>query len=165
MTVFGIARSRWCDGVYAHCMRWWGLVVVVLILCAGCASRAEPAAHRFQSPGADVTATDSDNAGHVQLRVGQILDIVLADDYETTHCQWHDQQGYKWEVLEPLGQQYEPHKKPPEGSGDGTFTSRYRATGAGTVQVRLSEEDNANPPRIARQFSIVVDVTTDSINS
>lgn len=144
-------------------MRWWGLVAV-LVVSAGCASQAEPAARHFQSPGADVTVTDSDNAGRVQLRVGQVLDIVLSDDYETTHCQWHDLQGYKWEVLRPLGQQYEPHTMPPEGSG-GTSTSRYRATGAGTVQVRLSEEDNAYPPRVALQFSIVVDVTTDSINS
>ena len=47
-----------------------------LLLVAGCS--LEP----------DVTATDSDNNHHIQLKSGDVFDIVLADDYATT-CSRH----------------------------------------------------------------------------
>jgi hypothetical protein len=37
-----------------------------------------------------LTATESDNNHHVQLKRGDVFDIVLADDYATTGCQWRD---------------------------------------------------------------------------
>ncbi len=40
------------------------------------------------APQPDVIATDDDNGGHVQVRSGQLFDIVLADDYDQTGCQW-----------------------------------------------------------------------------
>ncbi|ORA63891.1 MULTISPECIES: hypothetical protein [Mycobacteroides] len=148
-------------------MRGWGLAVL-LVGAVGCSSPVEqvsPSRTPVSSPGADVVATDFDNGGRVQLRVGQVFDIVLADDYETTNCQWHDKNGYDWAVLQPLGSLYDPHKKPPDGSQNATYTSRFTAKGPGAVHVTLSEEDNAYPPRVARSFSIDVDVTTESVNS
>lgn len=150
-------------------MHWTAETVAIGLLLAavGCSSgpdrtvtdRVQP----FQSAGADVTATLADNGGHIQLRVGQVFDIVLDNDYDTTRCQWHDKHGYEWAILTPLGQRYEPQQKPPDGADGGTYTSRYRATGPGTVHLTLSEEDNAYPPRVARRFAI--DVTVESINS
>jgi hypothetical protein len=51
-------------------------------LVAGCA------------PQPDVTAKDSDNGRQIQLHSGQLFDIVLADDYKTSKCQWRDNQHY-----------------------------------------------------------------------
>lgn len=35
----------------------------------------------------DVIAPDTDSGGHLDLRVGQLFDIILADDYESEHNQ------------------------------------------------------------------------------
>jgi hypothetical protein len=103
-----------------------------------------------------VTANDSDNGGHVQIDRGQIFDIVLADDYAMSNCQWHDEEKYDFAILKYLGARYEPGRTPPGATGGGTFTSRYRATGAGTVHVTLVQEDNAN--HIARRYALDVTV-------
>ena len=42
------------------------------------------------APVPDVIATDNDNGGQVPLRTGDLLDIVLADDYDETGCQWRE---------------------------------------------------------------------------
>jgi hypothetical protein len=87
--------------------------VCLLLLVTGCRSEA------------DVTANDSDNGRHIQLNSGQTFDIVLADDYETSKCQWRDEETYDTTILEPLGQQYEPGRTPPGDTGGGTYTQRY----------------------------------------
>jgi hypothetical protein len=46
------------------------MVCWLVLIAAGCA------------PQPDVTATDADNDGHIELRSGQLFDIVLADDYD-----------------------------------------------------------------------------------
>jgi hypothetical protein len=63
---------------------------------------------------------------HIQLHSGQIFDIVLADDYETSKCQWRDEETYNTTILEPLGQRYEPGRTPPGDTGGGGGTGRYR---------------------------------------
>jgi hypothetical protein len=56
-------------------MRWKPLTALgFAVLVAGC------------SPQPDATATESDNNHHVQLKRGDVFDIVLADDYATTGC-------------------------------------------------------------------------------
>ncbi|CAM3409838.1 protease inhibitor I42 family protein [Mycobacterium intermedium] len=115
-----------------------------LLLVAGCSSA------RY------VTVNDSDNGRHIELKSGQTLDIVLADDYETSHHQWRDEQTYDTSVLEPLGMRFEPERKPPGGGEGGTFTSKYRAGRAGTVHVTLVQADNSD--HVARRFAIDVTV-------
>lgn len=120
-----------------------------LLLVAGC------------SPKADVTVHDSDNGRHIELTGGQLFDIVLADDYETSKCQWRDEQKYDTAVLKLLGSEYAPPRNPPSGGATGTFTSRYRAGSAGTVHVELVQEDQestANPPHVVRRYAIDVTV-------
>jgi hypothetical protein len=56
----------------------------------------------FSTGIADVTANDSDNGRHIQINSGQIFDIVVADDYETSKCQWRDEETYDTKILEPL---------------------------------------------------------------
>ncbi|MEV0669384.1 hypothetical protein [Mycobacterium sp. NPDC050441] len=102
-----------------------------------------------------MTATDDDNGGHVQLRSGQLFDIVLADDYDQTRCQWRQEHNSGPEAVEYLGQRYEPARKPPAGIGNGTNTTRYRAQQTGTARISLVESDNSD--RVCRRF--VVDVT------
>ena len=46
------------------------------------------------APQPDMVATDNDNGRHIQLRSGQVFDIVLADDYDQTGCQWRDEHGH-----------------------------------------------------------------------
>ncbi|OBH85038.1 MULTISPECIES: protease inhibitor I42 family protein [unclassified Mycobacterium] len=128
-------------------MRWkLALSSVFLLWVAGC------------SPEPDVTASDSDNGGHISINNGQLFDIVLADDYVTSHCQWHDEEKYDFAILRPLGQRYQPDRRPPGATSGGTFTSRYRAAGAGTVHVTLVQEDNGNPAHVVRRFALDVTV-------
>jgi hypothetical protein len=108
------------------------------------------------APQPDVTATDRDNGGHILLRSGQLFDIVLADDYDKTGCQWRDEQGYDDAVVHLLGQRYEPGRKPPNADGDGTNTDRYRAQQTGTVRVGLVESDNAG--KVCRRYAVEVTV-------
>lgn len=110
------------------------------------------------SPEPDVTAHDSDNGGHISIDSGQLFDIVLADDYASSNCQWHDEEKYDVAILKPLGVRYQPGRTAPGATGGGTFTGRYRAAGAGTVHVTLVQEDNANPPHVARRFALDVTV-------
>jgi hypothetical protein len=127
-------------------VRWkLAILSICLLLVVGCASKA------------DVTANDSDNGRSIQLNRGQILDIVVADDFERSRCQWRDEQKYDVEILEYLGARYEPGRTSPGAAGGGTYTSRYRAAAAGTVRVTLALEDNANPPRVVKRF--LLDVT------
>jgi hypothetical protein len=107
------------------------------------------------APQPDVVATDNDNGRHIQLRSGQLFDILLADDYDQTGCQWRDESGRDDAVVHLLGQRYEPHHPPPAGHGDGTNTERYAAQRPGTVIVRLVESDNGG--KVCRRY--VVDVT------
>jgi predicted secreted protein len=129
--------------------------VCLLLLVAGCGSES---LKNFFTGAADVTANDSDNGRHIQLNKGQIFDIVLADDYETSKCQWRDDETYDTTILEPLGQRYEPGRAPPGDTGGGTNTQRYKAARSGTVHVTLVQQDNANPPHVARRFALDVTV-------
>ncbi|WP_139272929.1 protease inhibitor I42 family protein [Mycobacterium paraffinicum] len=114
-----------------------------LLLVAGC---SEP----------DVSAHDSDNGGHVTIHTGDIFDIVLADDYQTSHCQWREEGASDGAILEYLGSRYQWDTTAPGAAG--SHTSRYRAVGAGTVRVRLVQEDNAN--HVARRYVLDVTVRT-----
>lgn len=107
---------------------------------------------------ADVTVTDPNNGGSAELRIGQILDIVLPDDYKTSKCQWSNGESSDETVLTPLGSRYEPDRTPPSGGAPGTSTSRFKATGAGTAHVTLTQQDNGNPARVVRHFAIDVNV-------
>ncbi|MBV8347328.1 MAG: hypothetical protein JOZ49_07295, partial [Mycolicibacterium sp.] len=90
--------------------------VCLLMVVAGCWSNL-----RSELLGsADVTANDSDNGRHVQLSSGQVLDIVLADDYETSKCQWFMEENYDETILKPLGSRYEPGRTSPGATGGGT---------------------------------------------
>ncbi len=112
------------------------------LLVAGCA------------PVPDVIATDNDNAGHIQLRTGQLFDIVLADDYDETGCQWRE--DLTPSVLAQLGQLYQSQRTPPAGNGHGTNTERYRVVDEGTAVVSLVESDNGG--RVCRRFAVTVTV-------
>ncbi len=110
------------------------------LLAAGCA------------PVPDVIATDNDNGGHIELRVGQLFDIVLADDHDQTGCQWREDPTSS--VVEWLGALYQPQRTPPAGDGNGTDTERYRVVGEGTTVVSLVESDNGG--RVCRRFLVTV---------
>jgi predicted secreted protein len=103
-----------------------------------------------------MVATDNDNGRHIQLRSGQVFDIVLADDYDQTGCQWRDEQGHNDAIVHLLGQRYQLHHAPPAGKGNGTNTERYQAQQTGTVQVRLVESDNAG--KVCRRYAVDVTV-------
>jgi predicted secreted protein len=114
------------------------------ILVVGCASQP------------DVIATDEDNGGHVEVRSGQLFDIVLADDYDQTGCQWREDHSSGAGIVEHVGQRYEWGREPPAGTGNGTNTMRYRAQQTGTVRISLVESDNAD--RVCRRFAVDVSV-------
>jgi hypothetical protein len=137
---------RWRLAIWSVCL---------LLLAAGCGSES---ARYFFTGGADVTANDSDNGRHIQLNSGQILDIVLADDYQTSKCQWRDEEKYDSTILDHLGYKYDPGRTSPGDNGRGTETERYKAAGAGTVHVTLVQENNAYPPHVARRFALDVTV-------
>lgn len=122
------------------------MALVSLLLAVGCSS------------GADVTAGDSDNGGHIELDTGDTFDIVIADDYATTNAQWRDEQHHDQTVLKNLGSKYEPNRTIPGSSIRGAFTSRYQATTPGMVRLTLAQEDNANPPHVARRYALDVTV-------
>ncbi|MDT5185266.1 MAG: inhibitor of cysteine peptidase [Mycobacterium sp.] len=126
----------------------WKIAVtsVFLLLAVGCSSRPH------------VTATDSDNGGHVQVDNGQVLDIVLPDDYKTSNAQWRDEQAYDSSVLKYLGSRYEPDRTAPGHTDAGIHTSRYEGSKSGIVHVTLVQEDNANPPNVVRCFAVVITV-------
>lgn len=117
-------------------------ILCLLLASAGCA------------PQPDVTATDHDNGGHILLRTGQLFDVVLADDYDNTGCQWRDEHGRDDAVVHLLGQRYEPGRKPPNGDGNNINTERYRALQTGATWVRLVESDNAG--KVCRRYAIEV---------
>lgn len=125
----------------------WAPVFVMLsgasLLAAGCA------------PVPDVIATDNDNGGHVQLRTGQLFDVVLADDHDETGCQWRE--DHTPAVMERLGSLYQPQRTPPAGNGHGTNTERYNVVDVGTAVVALVESDNGG--RVCRRFEVTVTVT------
>lgn len=126
-----------------------GLLKVAVLCClvlmaAGCA------------PQPDVIATDDDNGGHIQLRAGQLFDIVLADDYDVTGCQWREDHNSGPGTVEFLGQRYEPGRKPPAGNGNGTNTERYRARHTGTARIGLVESDNGG--KVCRRYAVTVTV-------
>lgn len=120
------------------------LVVVscAALVVAGCA------------PVPDAIATDNDNGGQVQLRTGQLFDIVLADDHDETGCQWREE--HTPNVLDRLGSLYQPQRPPPAGTGHGTNTERYRVRDQGTAVVSLVESDNGG--RVCRRFEVTVTV-------
>jgi hypothetical protein len=121
----------------------------LVLAAAGCA------------PQPDVVATDHDNGRHIQLRSGQLFDVVLADDYDQTRCQWRDEHGYDDAIVHLLGQQYQPHHPPTAGEGNGTNTERYEARQAGTVNIRLVESDNAG--KVCRRYAVDVTVGPRSV--
>lgn len=125
-------------------MRGVAIAAVGLVLVAGCA------------PQPDVTATASDNGHSVAVDAGDLFDIVLPDDYDTSMCQWHDKEGYDWAVLRPLGQRYEPYPANPGYRGVATYTGRYRAMSPGTVHVVLSQETNGG--HVCRKYDLDVTV-------
>jgi predicted secreted protein len=118
------------------------LLFVCLLLVAECST----------SP--DVEAHDSDNGGHVTIHKGDIFDIVLADDYQTSHCQWHEEGSPDGAILKYLGSRYQWDTKAP--NTPGVHTSRYQAVGAGTVHVGLVQEDNAH--NVERRYALDVTV-------
>ncbi|QNJ95775.1 hypothetical protein HZU40_17065 [Mycolicibacterium fluoranthenivorans] len=98
--------------------------------------------------GPDVTVTDADNGGHVTIDQGDILDVVLADDYEQSMAQWREDGPFDWNILKPLGSKYEP--------ATGRYTDRLQALGPGTVHLTLVQSDNSD--RVARRFAVDVTV-------
>ncbi|WP_431240917.1 protease inhibitor I42 family protein (plasmid) [Mycolicibacterium aichiense] len=110
------------------------------------------------SPQPDVTVTDSGNGGRVSVSVGQVLDIVLHDNYSTSKAQWRSEPAQD-DILNYLGSKYEPDKPPPGSTDVGVFTARYKAVKRGTVSVALVQEDNATPPRVVNHFSVDVTVS------
>jgi predicted secreted protein len=105
----------------------------------------------------DVTATDADAGGQVRVRQGQVLDIVLSDDYATSNAQWRDDDTHDDAVLHKLGSKYDPNQTVPGHTAFGTYTGRYQGAKAGTAHVTLVQEDDALPPHVVKRF--VVDVT------
>lgn len=112
------------------------------------------------APQPDVMATDDDNGGQVRVVSGQLFDIVLADDYDQTFCQWREERNDAPHVLEMLGSRYEPGRKPPVGVGNGTHTERYRAQKEGTTVVGLVESTNGG--HVCRRYSLTVTVSAPS---
>lgn len=110
-----------------------------LMLLAGCA------------PTPDVTATDADNGGHVEIAVGDVLDVLLADDYEKSKTQWSKEGTFDWDILKPLGSRYEPERVPPHGGDPGTYTERLQGESPGTVHLALVQSDNSG--RVSRRFA------------
>ena len=106
------------------------------------------------APVPDVIATDNDNGGQVPLRTGDLFDIVLADDYDETGCQWRE--DHTPNVLNRLGSLYESQRIPPAGTGHGTNTERYRVAAQGTEVVSLVESDNGG--RVCHRFEVTVTV-------
>lgn len=115
------------------------------------------------APRPDVIVTDDDAGGHVHARTGQLFDVVLADDYEDTGCQWRRSddvdapQRYDSEILPYLGQRYQPNHSPPARPDGATNTERYRAGEPGTTRVSLEESDNSG--KVCRRYAIDVTVT------
>lgn len=124
-------------------------LVLVAGLLGGCA------------PQPDVTATDNDNGGHVQIGSGQLFDIVLADDYDQTGCQWRDEHSSATDVVEYLGSRYQPARKPPAGTGNGTHTTRFRAQQQGTARIMLVESSNGG--KVCRRYGLDVTVGPPSL--
>ena len=87
------------------------LLTPALVLLAGC------------TPTPDVTITDADNGGHAEIRVGDVVDVLLADDYEKSKAQLRDDQPFDWNILKPLGSKYEPDP--------GTYTDRLEGKSPG----------------------------------
>lgn len=108
------------------------------------------------APRPDVMATDDDNGGQVHVLTGQLFDIVLADDYDQTSCQWREEHNDNPHVLEMLGSRYQWGRKPPTGVGNGTYTERYRATQEGTTRVSFVESTNGG--QVCRRYSLTVTV-------
>jgi hypothetical protein len=124
----------------------WPLVIAStsVVMLASCA------------PTPDVTATDADNGGHVEIRVGDVLDVLLADDYEKSKTQWSKEGTFDWDVLKPLGWRYEPERVPPHGGDPGTYTERLQGESPGTVHLAMVQSDNSG--RVSRRFAIDVTV-------
>jgi predicted secreted protein len=120
--------------------------VLCLLLAVGCSSQS------------DVTATDSDDGGHIEIDSGQVLDIVLPDDFASSNAQWRDEQAYDDTILESLGSRFEPDRTAAGHTTPGTYTGRYQGGKAGTVRVTLIQEDDANPSHVARRFTLGVTV-------
>lgn len=108
------------------------------------------------APQPDVMATDDDNGGQVHVLTGQLFDIVLADDYDQTFCQWREEHNEKPDVLGMLGSRYQWGRKPPAGVGNGTYTERYRAKQEGTTRVSFVESTNSG--QVCRRYSLTVTV-------
>lgn len=131
------------------------MLLVCLLLLVGCGSNFRS----YFLGDADVTVNDSANGRHIQISTGQVLDIVLSDDYETSHCHWHDDQRYDVRILEGAGFKYSPGQTAPGTARAGTDTLRYRARSAGTVHVALMQQDSASPPHVFRSFAVDVTVS------
>lgn len=123
---------------------WLSLLCWLALMTGGCA------------PQPDVMATDNDNGGQVHVLTGQLFDIVLADDYDQTLCQWREEHIDNPRVLEMLGSRYEWGRKPPAGIGNGTATERYRAKQEGTTRVSFIESSNNG--QVCRRYSLTVTV-------
>ncbi len=112
------------------------LLMPALVLLAGC------------TPTPDVTITDADNGGHVEINVGDVVDILLADDYEKSKTQWREDGSFDWDILKPLGSKYQP--------APGTYTDRLQGVGPGTVHLTLVQSDNGD--RVSRRFAVDITV-------
>lgn len=71
------------------------LVCLLLFLVAGCGSNLRS----YILGDADVTVNDSANGRQIQVNRRQILDIVLANDYATSHGHWRDEEKYNLKIL------------------------------------------------------------------
>ncbi len=120
------------------------LLCWLALMTAGCA------------PQPDVMARDDDNGGQVHVLTGQLFDIVLADDYDQTFCQWREEHIDNPHILNKLGSRYQWGRKPPAGVGNGTYTERYRAKQEGTTRVSLVESTNGG--QVCRRYALTVKV-------
>lgn len=130
--------------------RWWrstGTSVIASVVLLGAVVGCS---------GPDSTAGLSDNGGQVHVSGGDVFDVVLPSDYARSNGQWHDKQTNDWDILRPLGSQYDPQRALPGHPDTGTFTARFKAVNSGTTKVTLVQEDNSNPPTVAGRYTLDV---------
>jgi hypothetical protein len=125
------------------------LAITGCLLTVGCASP-------------DVTATMADNGGRMTVEAGDILDVVLPDNFPPGGSLWRDRSRATRDderVLAKLGSKLNPNDVLAGQSAPGIFTGRYEARGPGTVHLTLHAEDESlRPAKILATFDLDVTV-------